>query len=326
MIKVFYYQEAQQGSNEFLKAQLSTHIQLSYGSKIPKNADFEVLIAAFPTQALLEASPNLKALIIPFAGPPMATQTLMRQYPKVAVFNTPYNSIATAETALALMLASAKFMLKADSDLRQGDWSLRYGEQPQLMLHGKTILILGYGRIGRHVAAVCHALGMNILGIRRNLTAQDKHDPIATVTDFSALAGLIPRTDVLLIALPETPETQNMITATELKLLPKEAILVNVGRGSIVNEADLYQALKEGKLAAAGLDVWYNYPQDLEARTSTQPSHFPFHQLSNVIMSPHKAGWLGKDDNSRMLFLARILTMYASGEPIPYKVDLELGY
>ncbi|MCA9836545.1 MAG: hypothetical protein KC422_06515 [Trueperaceae bacterium] len=326
MLKVFHYQETQQGSTEFLKTRLNANISLTYGSEIPEHADYEVLIAAFPHKELVEASPKLKALIIPFAGPPMATQELMRQYPEVAVFNTPYNSIATAETALALMLASAKFTIKADADLRQGDWSLRYGEQPQLMLHGKTVVILGYGRIGRHAAAVCHALGMKVLGVRRNLTAEDKHDPIARVADFGELKTALAQAEVLLIALPETPETQNLITETELELLPQGAILVNVGRGSIVNEKALYNALKGGKLAAAGLDVWYSYPKDLEARTSTQPSSYPFHELSNVVMSPHKAGWLGKDDDSRMVFLAQILNMYASGETIPYKVDLELGY
>ena len=325
-IKVFYYVEAKQGSPDALRARLAGGLELSYGTTPPNPADYEVLVAAFPTRELVEASPTLRSLIIPFAGLPQPTQDLLRTYPDISVHNTPYNSVATAETALALMLASAKFVVKGDRELRRGDWTLRYSEQPQRVLHGRTALILGYGRIGRHMAPVCHALGMKVMGLKRTLRPDDAKDSYAEVHEVTRLNALLPEADVLLVALPETPETVGLIAEKELNRLPDGAVLVNVGRGSVVDEAALYKAVKSGKLAAAGLDVWYSYPRAEDERTSTLPSQYPFHELDNVVMSPHKAGWLGREDESRMVFLAQMLNAYAAGEALPNRVDIELGY
>ena len=325
-LSVFYYAETKQGSPEALRSRLAKGIDVIYSKEIPEPANYDILIAAFPHQALLEASPNLKALIIPFAGPPEPTQELLRKFPHISVYNTPYNYVATAETALALMMASAKFMIKGDSNLRQGDWTLRYSEQPQLVLHGRTALILGYGRIGQHMAPVCQALGMKVIGLKRTLRQEDKEDAFATVHEVKELHALLPQADILLIALPETSETIGLIDKKELALLPSDAVLVNVGRGSIIDETALYEALTSGKLAAAGLDVWYNYPREVEERSDTLPSRYAFQDLDNIVMSPHKAGWLGREDDSRMVFIAQMLNAYATGKSMPNQVDIELGY
>ena len=326
ILKVFHYSEAKQGSPDALAARLTDGISLRYGDKVPDPADYEILIAASPTRELLEASPRLRALIIPFAGPPRPTQDLLRQYPHLAVHNTPYNAVPTAETALALMLASAKFIVKGDGELRRNDWTLRYSARPQLLLEGRTVLILGYGRIGRHVAPVCKALGMNVIGVKRTLRPEDRTDPSATVYETGELRALLPQAQVLLITLPETPETVGLIGQDELARLPRDAVLVNVGRGAVVDEGALYTALAEKKLAAAGLDVWYRYPKTEAERTTTAPSSFPFHELDNVILSPHRAGWLGAEDESRMVALAEMLNAVAAGEPLPNKVNINLGY
>ena len=325
-LKVFHYSEAKQGSPDALVARLADGVNLRYGDKTPDPADYEILIAASPTPELLEASPRLRALIIPFAGPPRPTQDLLRQYPHITVHNTPYNAVPTAETALALMLASAKFIVKGDQELRRNDWTLRYSERPQLLLEGRTVLILGYGRIGRHVAPVCKALGMDVIGLRRTLQPEDKDDPFATVHETGELRALLPQAQVLLIALPETPETVGLIGQDELARLPRDAVLVNVGRGAVVDEGALYTALAEKKLAAAGLDVWYRYPKTEAERTTTAPSSFPFRELDNVILSPHRAGWLGAEDESRMVALAEMLNAVAAGEPLPNKANVNLGY
>jgi phosphoglycerate dehydrogenase-like enzyme len=103
-------------------------------------------------------------------------------------------------------------------------------------------------------------------------------------------------------------------------------VLVNVGRGPIVDEAALYAALRDGTLYAAGLDVWYNYPADEAARAHTPPSDYPFHELDNVVMSPHRAGSSVETEALRMVHLARLLNAAARGEPMPNRVDLEAGY
>jgi len=325
-LSVFYYAESKQGSPEALRSRLPDGTKLIYGKDIPEPADFDVLVAAFPSEELLEASPNLKAVIIPFAGPPKQTQDLLRNYPHLSLHNTPYNYVPTAETALALMMASAKFMVKGDRELRQGDWTLRFSEKPQLVLQERTALILGYGRIGQHMAPVCKALGMDVIGLKRTVSTEDKADPHASVHEVGELETLLPKADILLIALPETPDTIGLIGEKELANLPEDAVLVNVGRGAVVDEKALFEALTTGKLAAAGLDVWYSYPRKEEERSSTLPSQLPFHELDNVIMSPHKAGWLGSEDNSRMVVIAQMLNAYAAGNDMPNRVDLSRGY
>lgn len=325
-LKVFLLEEAKQGTPDALKKRLDPRIELQHGSEVPSLADYEILIAAVPPRKFLEASPNLQALIIPFAGPPAKTQALLADFPALAVHNAPYNYVATAETGLALLLASAKFMAKGDSRLRNGDWTLRYSTRPQLLLHGRTVLILGYGRIGKHMAPVCRALGMDVIGVRRTVQPEDRHDKFADVYNIADLMDHLPQTDVLLIALPGTPETDGLIGEKELDALKDDAVLVNVGRGSVVDEAALYQSLVSGKLAAAGIDVWYNYPGSEAERTSTFPSQYPFHELENVVLSPHRGGWLGSEDNSRMEMLADMLNRRAAGEPLPNPVSVQLGY
>ena len=325
-IKAFLIEEAKQGGPEALQKRLDERIDLAHGKEVPEAADYEILIGAFPSREFLEASPNLRALIIPYAGPPANTQALLADFPKLAVHNTPYNSVATAETGLALMLGAAKFMAKADMKLRQGDWTIRYSARPQMILHGRTALILGYGRIGQHMAPVCRALGMDVIGVRRTARPEDSQDEFAEVYGTERLDDLLPRADLLLAALPGTPETKGIVGATQLALLKDDAIVVNVGRGSVIDETALYEALVSGKLAAAGLDAWYQYPESGTSRTATLPSQYPFHELENVVLSPHRGGWLGSEDESRMIMLAEMLNEVAENGVLPNPVNVALGY
>jgi phosphoglycerate dehydrogenase-like enzyme len=116
-----------------------------------------------------------------------------------------------------------------------------------------------------------------------------------------------------------------LIGEPELDLLPDGAILVNVARGAVVNEKPLYERLKVGKLSA-GLDVWYNYPRRGEPRTGVQPSQFPFHELDNVVMTPHVSGNADSIEPIRARDLARLIHAAERGKKIPNRVDLKLGY
>jgi phosphoglycerate dehydrogenase-like enzyme len=103
-------------------------------------------------------------------------------------------------------------------------------------------------------------------------------------------------------------------------------VLVNIGRGRIVAEEALYAALRSGQLHAAGLDVWYSYPPDEAARAHHRPSAHPFHELDNVVMSPHRGGAADETARLRMGALAELLNAAARGEPVPNRVDPEAGY
>jgi phosphoglycerate dehydrogenase-like enzyme len=110
-----------------------------------------------------------------------------------------------------------------------------------------------------------------------------------------------------------------------LALLPDGAVLVNIGRGEVIDEGALYGALQNGRISA-GLDVWYNYPDSEEARAHTPPSNYPLHELDNVVFSPHRAGGTDQTNRLRMEHLAELLNTAVSGQPMANRVDLEQGY
>lgn len=310
---------------EEFRRQLSAAVQLTTGPNLPDPADYQILIADHPQRAHLEASPQLRALIIPYTGVPEETLTLMAEFRRIAVHNSHHPAGPTAEMAMALLLAAARFLVPADRALRAGDWTR--GPVPKAVgLEGKTVLILGYGEIGQRVARVCHALGLQVLAVRRQVQAPRPLDVPVDIHPLADLAQLLPRAHVLMVTLPLTPETRGLIGAAELARLPRGALLVNVGRGPIVDEPALYTALRDGVLLAAGLDVWYHYPPDKTVRTHTPPATYPFHELDNVVMSPHRGGFTADSELHGLSQLADMLNAAARGEPLPNPVDVLAGY
>lgn len=301
-----------------------THGQLAitWGETPPE--DYEILVFGRPTAAQIDAAPSLRAVIVPFAGVPGPTLKLMADYPHISLHNLHHNARATAEMTVTLLLAAAKFVVPIDAELRRHDWTSRYRQRPIATLHGMRALILGYGRIGRHIAPPLQALGMRVTGVRRTGAADAENG--VQVYPSDALPQLLPETDALICTLPLTEETRAMIGAAELDLLPDDAIVVNVGRGPVMDERALYEALRDGKLRAAAIDVWYHYPETEAEWANTPPSDYPFHELDNVVMSPHRAGFIGMAENTRLHHLADLLNAAAVGRPISNEVDRVLGY
>jgi len=307
-----------------LRAELDPAVRLTVGAKPPKKANYEILVAGRPNRDHLTQSSNLRALIIPFAGLPEETRGLMLDFPRIAVHNLHHNATATAEMAIALLLAAAKRLVPADRALRHGDWTPRYDMNSIFLLEGKTALILGQGAVGRRVANLCRGLGMHVIRIRRHPPGDREGEVYAP----EALPNLLPRADVLIVCLPLTSETEGMIGKGELELLPSRAILVNVGRGAVVEEKALYHALRDGTLCAAGVDVWYQYPEGEDDRSRTHPASLPFADLDNIVMSPHRAGAGGtaEIESRRVSELATLLNAAARQREMPNRVDLEAGY
>lgn len=326
-LSVHYLRVLDEAAATKLRASLHPDIHLTASLELPTPAEYHILIAGRPRQEDIAASPNLQALIIPWAGLPESTHRLMLDLPQVAVHNLHHNALPVAEHAITLLMAAAKFIVPMDRALRGHDWTPRYQPNPSRLLSGKTALVLGFGAIGRHVARLCRGLGMEVLAVRRSPGSTP-----AEVSDGVWLAGpealhqLLPRADAVIICLPHTVATTGLVGAREMGLLPPGAVLVNIGRGPIVDEGALYSALRDGTLYAAGLDVWYSYPPDEHARSHTPPSAYPFHELENVVMSPHRAGGSTETEQLRLIHLADLLNAAARGEPMPNRVDLEAGY
>ncbi len=325
-LKVHLLYDYDPQSISHLKDQLNSGISVTVGEDIGEDPDYHVLVGGRPSRHQVSASPNLHILIIPWVGVPPETRELLREYPQISVHNLHHNVAPTAETAVALLLAAAKFIIPYDQKLREHDWTLRYKRPgPAQLLMGKTILILGYGTIGKHVAKICNAFGMNVIATKRK-PQQTSDDVTSEIHPPQAFERLLPRADFLMICLPLTSETDNLITEKELALLPDNAILINIGRGPIVNEAALYHALKTKQLYAAGIDVWYNYPNEETDRENTPVGNYPFHELENVVMSPHRGGDSDKTQQLRMVHLARLLNAIKDNDKQSNKVDLTIGY
>lgn len=323
-LNVYYLRPPAQEFLAYLEAKLLTEIEFTAGEDPTIPVDSQILIAGRPKREQLQARPKLEKLIIPWAGIPPETRQLMLDFTDIDVHNLHHNATPVAEMVLALLLAAAKFIVPMDKSLRENDWRPRYRPTPALLLKDKTALILGYGAIGRRVAGLCRQLGMRVIAIKRRPTAEaGLADEIHTPAEIHQL---LPQANALLICLPHTPETDGLIGQDELDLLPDKAVLVNVGRGSIVTEGALYQSLRDGRLYAAGLDVWYNYPDDEDSRADTAPANYPFHELDNVVMSPHRGGSTTESNFLRMDSLACLLNKAARGEPLPNRVDVKVGY
>ncbi|WP_420629832.1 NAD(P)-dependent oxidoreductase [Candidatus Leptofilum sp.] len=313
-----------------LRGQLHPNVQLTIG-ELPDPAQYEILVNGRPTPQELSASPNLHTVIIPWAGLPEVTAERLKQFPHLKLHNLHHNAAVVAEGMLMLLLSVARLAVPADRALRKGDWRPRYERPfPAQLLHGKTALILGYGAIGQRLAQLCRALGMNVHAIRRRIEKPITDNSIMgnaiTVHPADSLLTLLPQANVLLICLPHTPKTDGLLGEGELALLPPKAILVNAGRAAIVDEDALYEALVSGHLHGAGLDVWYRYPKDEAARANTFPGERPFHQLDNVLLSPHRTGHVAETESLRLAALAELLNAAAEGKPLPNKIDITRGY
>ena len=325
-LKVHYSIDPAVKALEVLHEKINTGIQLSVGLEIPTQPDFQVLINGTPKQEHLSSSPHLNSLIIPYAGVPQSTRAILADFPQLKVYNLHHNAAPTAEMAIAVLMAAAKFLVPIDREFRENNWTPRYEANPSLLLEGKTALILGFGHIGQRVGLVCQAMGMEVIGVRRNPDAPLLTDLRAEVHTIDQLDQLLPRAKFLIITLPITADTDGLIGAEQLNLMSPGGILVNVGRGRIVDQTALFQALTDGTLSAAGLDVWYNYPDSPEERSSTLPADHPFHELDNIVMSPHRGGGSRDTEMLRMHHLAELLNALHNGSPSPNQVDISAGY
>jgi phosphoglycerate dehydrogenase-like enzyme len=308
-----------------LARRLDARVRTTWGDEPPDPARFEVLVAGRPTREQLLASPALRVLLIPYAGLPPETRELLREHPSIAVHNLHHNAAPTTEMALALLLAAAKRVVPFDRALRAGTWAGRGRRSPAVLLEGRTALLVGFGAIGRRLAPVLRALGLEVVATRARTEELERIEG-TTVHPASMLRELLPGAEVVVVCAPLTDGTRGLLGREELARLPRGAVLVNVARGPVVDEDALYEALVDDRVGAAGLDVWWRYPGREGNPKATPPSGRPFHELENVVLSPHRSGSVLETEELRMRDLARSLNALARGEEPPGRVDLELGY
>lgn len=258
---------------------LAKDADVVFTNKVPLNA------------ATLDALPNLKYIGVLATGYNMIDIDHARRR-GVVVTNIPgYSSHSVVQLTFALLLELCHRVQRHSDSVFDGKWSrsldFSFWDYPLIELAGKNLGIIGFGDIGQRVADVGAALGMQVIGYSRTQTDQS-HRPYFR---WASLDNLLEESDVVTIHSPLTPQTQGLINADSLAKMKPTAFLLNTARGPIIEEADLANALNEGMIAGAGLDVLSVEPP---------PSDNPLLSAQNCIITPHIA-WATKEARTRLM-------------------------
>jgi phosphoglycerate dehydrogenase-like enzyme len=220
-------------------------------------------------------------------------------------------SPAVAEHALAAMLALFKQLPAAHAAQSRRAWDARSIGPRMRSPHGRTLVIVGYGSIGREAARRARAFGMRVVGVSRSGRKDDLIDEART-TDW--LAAALAQADVVLVSVPSSPETVGLIGARQLAVCRPGALLVNVARGNVVDRAALVDALRGGRLTGAAIDV--TDPEPLAPDD-------PLWEVPNLLITPHVSGFSGPDGAERLAAtLAANVRRFVAGEAPLHRIDL----
>ena len=279
---------------------------------IPALADAEIVVSHIWKKDFPEA-PRLKLLQSVAAGIDLIDVPSLPV--GVTVCNVAGHEQAIAEYVVMTMLAWQHRLLDIAAAFRGGVWSTGGGAgggPTHGEILGKTIGIVGYGRIGREVAQRMVGFGCTVIGANRSPVA-DK-GAASEIYPLGELDRMLPRCDVVVIAAGLGPETARLIDAGRLRLMKPSAFVINIGRAGIIDEEALYNALKDKQIAGAAIDVWWQYPTPAEP--NRRGSRLPFHELPNVIMTPHCSSATDGARDRRFGAVAGNLDRFARGEAL----------
>ena len=280
----------------------------------------DVLCTFAPAPDALTLAPGLRWIALPSAGADSAFRAglVVPGGPTVTTASG-IHAVPIGEFVLSLMLMWVRHWPRLIDLQRQVAWPDHAGWEALEghELSGATLGIVGLGAIGRNVARLGRAFGMRVVAIRRSANANQSDPDVDDLLPPDQLAKLLAASDFVVISVPSTPHTRHLIGANELRLMRRNAFLINISRGSTIDEAALVAALTDGVIGGAGLDVFEEEPL---------PASSPLWRLPNAIISPHLAG--NTDRYSRRftnLFLEN-LARFRAGEPLRNVVEPERGY
>ncbi len=217
--------------------------------------------------------------------------------------NSGANAVGVAELAMTHILVALKMYVKRHNRMREGEF-------PQMiesrLLRGKTVGIIGFGNVGAALAHMLRCFSTKILAVNRH---GDNHGiPVDFIGTMDSLDYLLKNSDIVVLTLPLTRETEGLITREKLRKMKRKSILVNVGRGKTIVEKDLYEHLIENPEFIAALDAWWHYGDKFKQR-------YPFHRLPNVLMSPHCGGVYKGFWEDLVRFAAQNIKLFLQGQP-----------
>jgi phosphoglycerate dehydrogenase-like enzyme len=256
-------------------------------------------------------APRLKLLHLPGAGTDAIDFDAVP--PTAAVCNAYGHEVSIAEYVMATLLEMTIGVRHMDAALRRNHWRGWWRVGPlHEHVHGKTIGIVGYGRIGREVARRARAFGMRVIACSR--TAKGADEFVERVDDMRAFDTLLRESDFILVGLPLDEHSRGLFDARAFALMKPSAVIINPSRGAVIDEEALYRALSERRIGGAVIDVWYQYPT--ASASEGAPSRFAFHELDNIIMTPHASAWTAHQIEQRCATIIDNLNRLARGEAL----------
>jgi len=235
---------------------------------------------------------------------------------KDIVFTTARGMHATplAEFCALAMLGFSRGLFRMHELQSRKHWERFAGTD----LVGRTVVIFGHGSIGREVGRLARAFGMRAIGVKRTVTSErpEAHE-VDELHPASAFRNLLPRAEFLVLAAPHTNETERVLGREEIGLLPAGAVIINIGRGALVDEPAMIDALQSGHLAGAALDVFDTEPL---------PEASPLWTMSNVLVSPHSASTSDRENGRLTELFCDNLGRFLRGEPLRNVLDIERLY
>jgi phosphoglycerate dehydrogenase-like enzyme len=299
--------------------------------ELTKNArKADIIVGWRPTKEILTAAKNLKLVINPGAGVQHLTKLfreLRSDGREIPLVNGHGNAYYTAQGAVALLLSFMNKTIPHHNWMREGKWRLLDDKAKSLPLRHRRIGFVGYGHVNRHIHRFLANFEIEFHALRKDWSKLTDEPPTELrkyhPEDIKEMIGYV---DILIVTLPSTSETIDLIGEEELELLGKEGILVHIGRGKVIQENALYNALKQSTIKGAVIDVWYEYRPEPDDEGRRFPYHFPFHELDNVVMSPHRCA-SPFDDLERWDDVVRnIKRVHAGEKDFENLVDVEAGY
>jgi D-2-hydroxyacid dehydrogenase (NADP+) len=265
-----------------------------------------LVVSGLWRNALIESAPKLRFVQSFSAGADQYDKALFARRGIRLASAQGVNERAVAEHAMALILALTRQLHKARDNQQERRWRGMIGDRAQREqeLSGKTLVVVGLGRIGARLGRLARAFDMRVIGVRR--MARPDPEGADEVIAVSGLARALADADVLALTCPLTSETEGLIGAAALHELKPGALLVNVARGKVVDEAALLAALADGRVGAAALDCFHDEPL---------PPESPFWTLPNVLITPHSAGETGRYEANLVDILVDNIERLIRGEP-----------
>ena len=282
---------------------------------IPQS-DFDADIIYGFAPSIVKTSKNLKWLCVPWAGVDslMVPGYFANEDCLISNAAGAYG-VSIAEHMIAVAIVMLRRLNEFLDETRNGKW---LSPRPQKSLKDCRITVLGTGDIGTTFAKRARAFEpTNIIGVNRSGKSRETvYDKVLPVSEFNSV---LPQTELLAMCIPATPETKNILSRKRLALMPEGAYVINVGRGSAIDEEALADNLESGHIAGAALDVFQEEPLPKESR---------LWKMKNLVITPHVAGNMTlpytKDKNVEMFL--EDLRNFAAGKPLRYIVDKKLGY